>query len=108
VTPSFDNNDPNGYLRYIGPHCPVVLQNGEWVCQSASNCECDRGGHAVLVTGIIDNSLLPAGAPLGQGGGYLIVKNSWGACFADAGYIYIPYQWIKDMVYSATVLGDIS
>ncbi|MFN8545221.1 MAG: C1 family peptidase [Candidatus Binatia bacterium] len=104
VTPSFDANDANGYLHYIGPHCPVVKVGNDWVCQAASGCECDRGGHAVLVTGFIDNTQLPAGAPAGAGGGYLIVKNSWGACWADAGYIYIPYQWIKDMTYSATTL----
>ncbi len=107
VTPSFDAADANGYVVYRGPHCPVEQENGQWVCRSAPTCECDRGGHAVLATGVIANEQLPSGAPAGAGGGYVIVKNSWGACFADAGYIYLPYQWIKDMLYSATVLSDI-
>jgi C1A family cysteine protease len=34
-------------------------------------------------------------APPGSGGGYFIVKNSWGSCFSDGGYIYLPWDYMK-------------
>jgi hypothetical protein len=94
VTPSFDGPDANGYVTYRGPHC-VVPMGG--TCTPAPGCECDRGGHLALITGLIDNSQLPAGAPAGAGGGYFILKNSWGHCYGDAGYAYLPYDWVKNL-----------
>jgi hypothetical protein len=108
VPPSFYPENANGYVVYHGPHCPVTTDSkGKPVCHTAAGCECDEGGHAVLVTGFIDNSQLPAGAPAGSGGGYLIIKNSWG-CFADGGYVYLPYDWVKAYGGGAVVLGDIN
>ncbi|HYR95761.1 MAG TPA: C1 family peptidase [Candidatus Binatus sp.] len=108
VPPSFYPEDANGYVAYHGPHCPVTTDSkGKPVCHTVSGCECDEGGHAVLVTGFIDNSQLPASAPPGSGGGYLIIKNSWG-CFADGGYVYLPYDWVKAYGAGAVVLGDIN
>jgi C1A family cysteine protease len=85
VTPSFDGVDANGFVHYAGAS------------------ESSRGGHALHVTGYIDNDKISAkipGAPLGAGGGYFIIKNSWGVCNGDAGYYYIPYQWIRNYTYS--------
>jgi hypothetical protein len=108
VAPSFYPQDPNGYVVYHGPHCAVTTgSDGKPVCHTVQGCECDVGGHAVLVTGFIDNADLPASAPAGSGGGYLIIKNSWG-CFADGGYVYLPYDWVKAYAGSAIVLGDIN
>lgn len=60
------------------------------------------GWHAMHVVSYIDNADLPKlapKAPLGDGGGYFIVRNSWGPCFGDGGYLYIPYShWTKDYV----------
>jgi hypothetical protein len=112
VPPSFDNPDANGYVTTVLPHC---ANGSDGKCHTNPGvCECDRGGHAVEVVGWVDNGSLPPGAPLAPtnvsslDGGYLIIKNSWGKCFADAGYIYLPYRWVKNMTYSATVLGDIN
>ena len=108
VAPSWDQN-VNGYVTYRGPHCPVTTgSDGRPVCNGAPGCECDRGGHAVLVTGWIDNTSLPAGAPAASGGGYLIMKNSWGNCFGDSGYAYVPYDWVKAYGLAAEVVGDIN
>jgi len=85
VTPSFDSPDANGFAHYAGAS------------------ETSRGGHALHITGFIENAKLSAklpGATLGAGGGYFIVKNSWGTCFGDAGYIYLPYNWIRNYAYS--------
>ncbi|THF87017.1 hypothetical protein E7T09_07515 [Deinococcus sp. KSM4-11] len=59
------------------------------------------GGHAVLIVGYIDNTSISAnpllgGVPLAPGGGgYFIVKNSWGCNVADAGYWYVPVEYVK-------------
>lgn len=56
----------------------------------------DSGGHCVAVVGHLDNADIPAGSkiPPGAGGGWFILKNSWGACWADCGYAYAPYAWV--------------
>ena len=58
------------------------------------------GGHAVFVAGYSDDASW-------AGGGYLIVKNSWGAGWGDHGYFYMPYAYVTpDLVpdlWTATV-----
>jgi hypothetical protein len=36
-----------------------------------------------------------ASATPGSGGGYFIIKNSWGAAYGDAGYLYMPVDYLK-------------
>lgn len=87
VTPRFDAAATTGYVTY-------------------APFEGNRGGHALHVSGYILNETLKQkvpGAPEGAGGGYLIVKNSWGVCFGDAGYVYLPFDWVKKYTYSMTV-----
>ena len=67
----------------------------------SSSSEEKGGGHVSLVTGYIDNENITAamdvlpGEELLNGGGYFIVRNSWGGKWKDAGYIYVPYSWVK-------------
>jgi hypothetical protein len=89
VTPSFDNAPVTGYAQYVGAN------------------EENRGWHALAVLAVVENKDLPATAPQGAGGGYFVIKNSWGACFKDAGYIYLPIQWVKDYAGSLTLLTSI-
>jgi hypothetical protein len=61
-------------------------------------------GHAVLLVGYQDTEEPPSGAP---GGGYFIVRNSWGSTRwgyqspYGAGYGTIPYGYITDDAYEA-------
>ncbi len=92
VPPSFDNPDTNGYVHY-------VAKDGA-----------SRGGHLVTVVGYITNATLAQTlptAPAGAGGGYLIVKNSWGLCWSDGGFVYLPFSWASANVWSASVIDDL-
>jgi hypothetical protein len=74
-------NPTNGYVPFVPP----------------SKVE---GGHAVHVVGYVGNSDLAANsatvsAPPGAGGGYFIIKNSWGTCAGDVGYYYAPVAYLE-------------
>lgn len=76
------------------------------------------GGHGMHAVGYINNVELTdinslradtgvAPIPDGVGGGYLIIKNSWGNCYGDGGFVYVPYQAVKDYAKDITVLFDV-
>jgi hypothetical protein len=70
--------------------------NGYVVFNAKEATPKDAGGHCVQVIGHIDNDKIPAALNIapGAGGGYFIVKNSWGRCFGDMGFAYLPYSWV--------------
>ena len=51
-----------------------------------------QGGHAILIVGYVDNTAV-------SGGGYFVVKNSWGTDWGNQGYFYIAYSEIGAPVY---------
>ncbi len=60
------------------------------------------GGHTVHVVGYVSNESIAANAMTARrlhdsttGGGYFVIKNSWGRCTGDAGYMYVPVSWMK-------------
>jgi len=69
------------------------------------------GGHVMHVVSFISNQdlqqILPD-APAGSGGGYFIVKNSWSSCFADGGYVYLPWDYVKAEVGQAFAVSTVN
>jgi C1A family cysteine protease len=51
-----------------------------------------QGGHAILIVGYVDDATV-------HGGGYFVVKNSWGTDWGNQGYFYIAYSQIGAPVY---------
>ncbi|RMG42858.1 MAG: hypothetical protein D6719_05295 [Candidatus Dadabacteria bacterium] len=66
------------------------------------------GTHAVLIIGFVSNSELPAGAPAALENGYFIAKNSWGTGFADCGFVYISYSYLKNRGYAWHYLNAVN
>ncbi|WP_425145510.1 C1 family peptidase [Deinococcus sp.] len=65
--------------------------------------------HVAELVGYVTNDELHAAlpsAPSGAGGGYFILKNSWGSCFGDGGYVYLPWNWMNK--YSGAALTGLS
>lgn len=87
-----------GDLPYNVVNHPVKQANGSvnWVPNTANDV--NWWNHIAMLVGYISNQQLQTvvpGAPAGAGGGYFIMKNSWGSCWADGGYIYLSWDWMK-------------
>jgi C1A family cysteine protease len=64
------------------------------------------GGHLVQIVGFISNEQLsfPGFAPSAVGGGgYFIIRNSWG-CAGDGGYYYVPADYVSGAFATLEVL----
>ncbi len=93
------NDDINEAVRiinsgrpvYIGMTTSLGMYNGDAVIDPCT--EPTEGGHAFALVGYqLDDSIL--------GGGYFIVKNSWGTSNGDNGYQYMPfYHCERDDMY---------
>lgn len=66
------------------------------------------GGHAVQIVGFIDNATMskPGRTPVTiGGGGYFIIKNSWGCGAGDGGYYYVPADYVSGLFNSLHVMN---
>ena len=69
------------------------------------------GSHVVHIIGYVSNEDIAANpntasATPGSGGGYFIIKNSWGAAYGDAGYSYMPVQYLKEHATEVIVVSS--
>ena len=71
------------------------------------------GGHAVHLVGFVGDetlSKIPEVADkvdTNTGGGYVIIKNSWGPCHGDRGYVYMPLSMYMEHTYSVRTITGI-
>jgi len=72
----------DGKPVYIGFAVWVDLAEGREIVTAANGVT--KGGHAVSVVGFMDDAKA-------AGGGYFILKNSWGVEAHDKGYAYVEY-----------------
>jgi C1A family cysteine protease len=75
-----------GFKVYQSFESDEVAKTGKM--QMPGTNESSVGGHAVFVAGYVIDNLWP-------GGGYLIVKNSWGTDWGDKGYFYMPWDYVQ-------------
>ena len=59
----------------------------------------NRGGHAAVLVGFIKNKDLPKDAEKASEKGYFILKNSWGKDWADCGYVYVDFKYMRKYAY---------
>jgi C1A family cysteine protease len=65
-----------------------------------------RGGHVVQIVGFLSNEDMTqfGNTPKIGGGGYFIIKNSWG-CSGDGGYYYVPADYVSGLFNDLAVLN---
>ena len=66
------------------------------------------GMNTSVMLGYIPNADLPLATPPGSGGGYYIIKHSWGTDFGDAGYFYAPDDWVAKYLISTRAVTRVS
>lgn len=65
------------------------------------------GNHVVQIVGFLSNDDLTSVGitPNIGGGGYFIIKNSWGCNAGDAGYYYVPADYVSSIFSDISVLN---
>lgn len=78
--------------------------NGKWTVNDGPE-DVNWWNHVAVLVGFISNEELKKvmpDAPPAPSIGYFIMKNSWGDCWADGGYIYLSWDWMRKYTGSLT------
>lgn len=67
---------------------------------NATHPTAEKGGHAMMYVGYVSNDKRPSGVRAARGGGYVVIKNSWGTNRSDCGFIYLDHDYVKDRLKS--------
>lgn len=81
-TPVIMGSSLNNSWRYMnsrGVINPLAAATGSWM----------HASHAYGVVGYVTDARF-------SGGGYFIIKNSWGSTWGDRGYAYMPFNYCQD------------
>lgn len=76
--PSFDSSDVKGGIPYPGPG-----EKAEW-------------GHAIVAVGHDDSKKIKNTRTNKSTTGALLIRNSWGTGWGDAGYGWMPYDYVRN------------
>lgn len=80
----------NVQMGHTGPY-------GQWL--GAESSDHLVGSHALQLSGVVSSQ--------DHGGGWLVLRNSWGTCWGDGGYAYIPYAVADSVLTDVTaILAD--
>jgi C1A family cysteine protease len=97
----------NGFIsNYARTHLEEVKdKNGNVI--GTKEVSGSYGGHVVQIVGFISNEELTANHDTvdPRGGGYFIVKNSWGCNAGDGGYYYVPLSYVDSLFDSLYALS---
>ena len=103
----FDSVGSNGFMQLPSTAAATANDNGKLLCPAGNNV---RGWHCVVAVGFQtftsadDPSLNAAsGKSYSPSNSYVIVQNSWGSGWGDAGFCYMPYEFFSPTTYW---LGD--
>lgn len=119
--PAHKDQSINDIYLYLGLNDAVVMDFNltnnfvnvsslGYVAYSSADNMTSNGSHSVHIVGYISNSDLESkmSVPTGSGGGYFIIKNSYGAWFGDDGYVYLPVDWVKANAYAMYVVPGLN
>ncbi len=98
-----DDDDRKLAQHYLRKHIPIVL--GMDVTNrfkhptptgrvTVADDDPSVGGHAMMIVGYMNNDELGGTTIPGLGGGYWVIRNSWGCGYAQAGYALVEYEYV--------------